>query len=126
MVLTQLKSCVERGERVVQRNISAEILQTNQAIIERCDELLKARKPKIYKPPHVHYMVEEKVKIYDRIVVSDTDPSVSLAEVASLEDARGKKETNFTIVTRNSDGEQCYQEKDVTKGNILNHAGKRR
>ena len=54
----------------------------------------------------------------NRIVVSDTDPSVSLAEVASLEDARGKKETNFTIVTRNSDGEQCYQEKDVTKGNI--------
>ena len=52
-------------------------------------------------------MVEEKVKIYDRIVVSDTDPSVSLAEVASLEDARGKTETNFTIVTRNSDREQC-------------------
>ena len=71
-------------------------------------------------------MVEEKVKIYDRIVVSDTDPSVSLAEVASLEDARGKTETNFTIVTRNSDREQCYQEKDVTKGNILSHAGKRR
>ena len=60
------------------------------------------------------------------VLVSVTDPSVSLAEVASLEDARGKKETNFTIVTRNLDGEQCYQEKDVTKGNILNHAGKRR
>ena len=123
LVLTQLKSCVERGETIVQRNISAEILQTNQAIIERCDELLKARKSKICKPPHVHYMVEEKVKIYDRIVVSDTDPSVSLAEVASLEDARGKTETNFTIVTRNSDDEQCYHEEDVTKGNILNPAG---
>ena len=123
LVLTQLKSCVERGESIVQRNISAEILQTNQAIIERCEELLKAKNPEIYKPSHVNYMVEQKVKILDRIVVSDTDPSLSLAEVASLKDVREKTETNFTIVTRNSDGEQCYQEEDVIKVNILNPEG---
>ena len=123
LVLTQLKSCVERGESIVQRNISAEILQTNQAIVKRCEELLKARKPDIYEPSHVNYMVEQKVKILDRIVVSDTDPSLSLAEVASLKDLREKTETNFTIVTRNSDGEQCYQEKDVIKVNILSPSG---
>ena len=123
LVLTQLKSCVERGESIVQRNISAEILQTNQAIIERCEELLKARKAEIYKPSHVHYMVEQKVKILDRIVVSDTDPSLSLAEVASLKDVREKTETNFAIVTRNSNGKQCYQEEDVITVNILNLAG---
>ena len=123
LVLTQLKSCVERGESIVQRNISAEILQTNQAIVKRCEELLKARKPDIYKPSHVNYMVEQKVKILDRIVVSDTDSSLSLAEVASLKDVREKTETNFTIVTRNSDGEHCYQEEDVIKVNILNPAG---
>ena len=123
LVLTQLKSCVERGESIVQRNISAEILQTNQAIIERCEELLKAKNPEIYKPSHVNYMVEQKVKILDRIVVSDTDPSLSLAEVASLKDVREKTETNFTIVTRNSDGEQCYQEKDVIKVNVFNPEG---
>ena len=123
LVLTQLKSCVERGESIVQRNISAEILQTNQAIIKRCEELLKARKPDIYKPSHVNYMVQQKVKILDRIVVSDTDPSLSLAEVASLKDVREKMETNFTIVTRNSDGEQCYHEEDVIKVNLLSPAG---
>ena len=122
LVLTQLKSCVERGDSIVQRNISAEILQTNQAIIGRCEELLKAKKLEIYKPAHVHYTVEQKVKILDRIVVSDTDPSLSLAEVARLKDVRAQTETNFTIVTRNSDGEQCYQ-KDVIKVNILNPAG---
>ena len=68
-------------------------------------------------------MVEQKVKIFDRIVVSDTDPSLSLAEVASLKDVREKTETNFTIVTRNSDGEQCYHEKDVIKVSILSPAG---
>ena len=123
LVLTQLKSCVERGETIVQRNISAEILQTNQAIVKRCEELLKARKPDIYKPSHVNYVVEQKVKILDRIVVSDTYPSLSLAEVASWKDVREKTETDFTIVTRNSDEKQCYQEKDVVKVNILNPAG---
>ena len=123
LVLTQLKSCVERGESIVQRNISAEILQTNQAIIKRCEELLKARKPKIYKPSRVNYMVEQAVKILDRVVVSDTDPSLSLAEVASLKDVREKTETNFTIATQNSDGEQCYHEEDVIKVNILSPAG---
>ena len=123
LVLTQLKSCVERGESIVQRNISAEILQTNPGIIKRCEELLKARKPDIYKPSHVNYVVEQKVKILDRIVVSDTYPSMSLAEVASLKDVREKTETNFTIVTRNSDEKRCYQEKDVIKVNILNPAG---
>ena len=123
LVLTQLKSCVERGESIVQRNISAEILQTNQTIIERCEELLKAKKPEIYKPPHLHYVVEQKVKILDRIVVIDTYPSLSLADVASLKDVSEKTETNFTIVTRNSDEEQCYQEEDVIKVNILNPAG---
>ena len=123
LVLTQLKSCVERGETIVQRNISAEILQTNQAIVKRCEELLKARKPDIYKPSHVSYMVEQKVKILDRIVVSDTDPSLSLAEVASLKYVREKMETNFTIATRNSDGEQCYHEEDVIKVKILSPTG---
>ena len=123
LVLTQLKSCVERGENIVQRNISAEILQTNQAIIKRCEELLKAEKPEISKPPQVHYIVEQKVKILDRIFVSDTDPSLSLAEVASLKDVREITEANFTIVTLNSDGEQCYYEEDVVKVNILSSAG---
>ena len=123
LVLTQLKSCVERGETIVQRNTSAEILQTNQAIIKRCEVLLKGRKPDIYKSSHVHYMVEQKVKILDRVVVSDTDPTLSLAEVASLKDVREKTETNFTIVTRNSDEEQCYQEEDVIIVSIFNPAG---
>ena len=122
LVLTQLKSCVEQGESIAQRNTSAEILQTNQAIIKRCEELLITRKPEIYKPSHINYMVEQKVKILDRIVVSDTDPLMSLAQVANLKDVREKTETNFIIITRNSDGEQCYHEEDVIKVNIMTPA----
>ena len=63
------------------------------------------------------------MKILDRIVVIDTYPLLSLAEVASLKDVTEKTETNFTIVTRNSDGEQCYHERDVIKVSILSPAG---
>ena len=69
LIVTQLKSCVERGESILERNISAEILQTNQAIVGRCEELLNARKPEIDKPSHVNYILENKLNILNRIVV---------------------------------------------------------
>ena len=123
LVVTQLKSCVERGEGVLERNISAEILQAKQAVIGRCEELLNIRKPKIYKPPHVHYIVENKLNIFDRIVVSNTDPSRSSAVGQGEKAAKQHTETNFTIVTRDSDGLQCYHEDDEIKVDILTPAG---
>ena len=125
LVVTQLRSCVERGESILERNISAEILQTNQAIVGRCEELLNARKPEIYKPPHVHCILENKLHILDRIVVSNTDPLKSLAERQSEKEVMEGKETNFTIVTRNSDGLQYYQESDDIKVHILTPAGEK-
>ena len=44
LITTQLKSCLERGQGVLERNISAEILQTNHTILQRCDKLIKDRK----------------------------------------------------------------------------------
>jgi len=123
LVVTQLKSCVERGESILERNISAEILQTNQAIIRRCEEVLNAKKPEIYKPPHVHYMMENKLNVLDRIVVSKTDPSISSAEGQCEKEVKRNTETNFKVVTRDSDGLQCYHEDDQIKVNILTPAG---
>ena len=123
LAVTQLKSCVERCESILERNISAEILQTNQAIIGRCEELLNAKKPEICKPPHVHYMVENKLNISDRIIVSKTDPSMSSAEGQCEKEVKQNKETNFIVVTRDSDGWQCYHEDDQMKVDILTPAG---
>ena len=123
LVVTQLKSCAKRAESILERNMSAEILQTNQAIVGRCEELLNARKPEIYKPPHVRYILENKLHILDRIVVSNTDPSMSLAERQSEKEVIEGKETNFAIVTRDSDGLQGYQESDVIKVHILTPPG---
>ena len=123
LVLTQLQSCIERGESALERNVSAEILQTNQIIVGRCEELLNVTKPDIYKPPHVHYIIENQLNPgLDRIVVSNTDPFLSLAEVDNQELVREKTVANFIIVTRDSDAKQCYHEDDQVKVNILTPA----
>ena len=123
LVLSQQKSCVEQGESIVERNMSAEILHTSRAIIGRCGELLSASKYEIYKPSHVHYIVEEKVKILDRVVVSEADPIMTLVNMENHKEKIEKMVTNFTIATRNSDGEQCYHAEDEVEVNILTPAG---
>jgi len=119
--VTQLKSSVEQGENILERNISAEILQTKQVIIGRCEELLNARKPEIYKPPHVHYMIENITTILDRVVVSETDPSLSL--VYCKKETEEKTQTSLTIVTRDSEGMQCYNGDDHIKVDIESPTG---
>ncbi|KAL9983985.1 hypothetical protein ACROYT_G006235 [Oculina patagonica] len=121
--VTQLKSSVEQGERILERNINAEILQTKQVLTERCEELLKVKKPEISKPPHVHYVVENKADICDRVVVSNTDPSLSLVEGQCEKEIEEKAKTSFTIVTRDSDGIQCYQGDDHIKVDIQTPTG---
>ncbi|KAL9983982.1 hypothetical protein ACROYT_G006232 [Oculina patagonica] len=113
--VTQLKSSVEQGERILERNINAVILQTKQVIIGRCEELLNTEKPEVYKPPNVCYVVENKADILDRVVLSNTDPSLSLVEGLGEKEVEEKTETSFTIVTRDSDGIQCYHRDDLIK-----------
>lgn len=57
---------------------------------ERFEELLNVKTPVIYEPPHVGHLVETKVDILNRIVVSNTDPSLSLAELESHKEEREK------------------------------------
>ena len=123
LVLTQLQSCIERGESALERNVSAEILQTNQIIVGRCKELLNVTKPDIYKPPHVNYIVENQLNPgFDQIVVSNTDLLLSLAEVDNQELVREETVANFIIVTRDSSGKQCYHVDDQVKVNIITPA----
>ncbi|XP_044164280.1 E3 ubiquitin-protein ligase TRIM71-like isoform X2 [Acropora millepora] len=80
LITTQLESLVERGRGVLERNISAEILQTNQTILQRCNELINARKPDRYKSPYVNYSVKKKFDNFGQILVTKTDSSMCLAE----------------------------------------------
>ena len=123
LVATQLKSCLERCQSILDRNFSVEILQTNRAILGRCNELLNVRKPDLYMSPHVHYLVEKKFDLMDRVVVTKTDPSKCLAEGQDSKEVKERKETYFVIVTKDSEEFQCYQQDDKIKVNILTPEG---
>ncbi|XP_068675723.1 E3 ubiquitin-protein ligase TRIM71-like [Montipora foliosa] len=123
LVATQLKSCLERCQSSLERNFSVEILQTNHAILGRCNELLNARKPDLYMSPHIHYLVEKKLNLMDRVVVTKTDPSKCLAEGQDSKEVKERKETYFVIVTKDSEGFQCYQQDDKIKVDILTPEG---
>ena len=116
LINTQLKSCVERGQGIIERNMSAEILQENPAILGRCNELLNAKIPDVYKSPNVFYLFEKKLDLLDQIVVTKTDPSLCLAEIHESEVG---KESSFVVLTRDSEGLQCYQQDDQIKVDIF-------
>ncbi|XP_068726648.1 E3 ubiquitin-protein ligase TRIM71-like [Montipora capricornis] len=123
LVATQLKSCFERCQSILDRNFSVEILQTNHAILGRCNELLNVRKPDLYMSPYVHYLVKKKLDLMDRVVVTKTDPSKCLAEGQHSKEVKERKETNFVIVTKDSEGFQCYQQDDKIKVDLLTPEG---
>ena len=121
LIITQLKSCAERGQGILERNVSTEILHSNPAILGRSDELLRAKKPDIYKSPNVNYLFDKRCALFDQILASKTDPgSIYLAEDHDHEIG---KESTFVVVTRDSDGLQCYQQNDKIKVDILTPEG---
>ena len=122
LAVAQLKSSLEQGENILERNINAEILQTKPVIIGRCEDLLNAKKPEIYKPPRVHYVIEQKLDISDRVVVSHTDPSSTLVK-GLCEKVEEQNETYFFIITRDSEERQCYNEVDCIKCDIRTSTG---
>ena len=122
LAVAQLKSSLEQGENILERNINAEILQTKPVIIGRCEDLLNAKKPEIYKPPRVHCAVEQKLDISDRVVVSHTDPSSTLVE-RWQEKVEEQKKTHFFIITMDSEQRLYYNEDDCIKCDIRTLTG---
>ncbi|XP_068676297.1 E3 ubiquitin-protein ligase TRIM71-like [Montipora foliosa] len=123
LVATQMKSCVERCQSILERNVSVEILQTNHAVLGRCNELFNDRKLDLYRSPHLYYLVEKKLDLTDPVVVTKTDPSKCLAEGQDSKEVKERKETYFVIVTKDSEGFQCYQQDDKIKVGILTPEG---
>ena len=120
LIINQMKSCVERGKGILERSISAEILQTNPDILGRCDELLRARKPDVYESTNANYLFEKKLDLLDEVLVTKTEPSLCFTE--GLDSEMGKEST-FVVVTRDSEGLQCYQQDDQIKIDILTPEG---
>ena len=133
LTVSKLKGFVECGEGVLQRNIASEILQAQQNVTSRFEELLCASEKEIYRPRHFSYIPNEdtkqivnvlKVSGPGQVVASFTDPSRTVAEQEDPEAIlKSGSETNFTIITRDSCGNQLYNENDQVIVRIRSPAG---
>ena len=122
LVVSQLNGFVECGEGVLQRNIASEILESEQIVTSRFKELLGPSETNIYSPSHFSYVPNKdtkqilnvlKVSGPGQVVASFTDPSRSVAERKGPKTViKSGTETNFTVITRDSNGNQFYTEED--------------
>lgn len=133
LVVSQLNGFVECGESVLQRNIASEILQAEQTFTSRFEELLDASATKIYRPRHFSYIPNKETKQIEnvlkgsgpgQVVASFTDPSRTVAELKGPETIlKSGTETNFRILTRDSNGDQFYNEEDQVTVKIRSPTG---
>ena len=128
--LAQINSSIEYVEAILKRNISPEILQTQTAITLRCEELLKEEKNKATKSVKVNFVTNEELcqavqqSAPGRVVVSFTDPSCSMAEGKGLQEAKCGERAQFTVTTKDAEGQLCYSMLDEVTVLIQTATGK--
>ena len=114
----QLKASIEYDEGVLKKSDCLEILQADNAAFSLREENLNIQEIKIYRPRHVNYVLNQQKMnvsrslVLGKVVASHTDASKSKAEGPGLKEAELGVETNFKVTTRNSQGDQFYDEKD--------------
>ena len=132
MFATELKTSVEQGEEIFQRDIAIEILQEENVVFAPCKELVsQSQKIQVHIPEDGNYFVnagnvtarlrELVQQRLDQVVVSDNSQSV--AEGKGLKEAEQGVETNFTVTTRDSEGKQFYSEQEQVTVTISSPTG---
>ena len=123
LTVSQLNGFVERGNAILNRNIPSEIIRTELTVTSRLEELSKAARVIILQPLHFSYVANEKLEKYrtimensgpGKVIASFTDPALSLAgcEPKVLDAMKPCSEVVFKLTTRDSDGNQIYNEED--------------
>ena len=128
LLAAEIKNSVQHGDDIVQRNVAPEILQAGHAVVCRCKILFNSPEIKIYNPQQIEYRVNiETMKAVRRLVPGEvvlvTDASQSLAEGKGLKEVELGAETNFTVTTRDSGGNQSYNEQDQVTVKIRSPTG---
>ena len=80
LLVTQLNSFVEFGEAVLERNLSTEILHTENSYGKHGETFLNLKKIELYDPQHVDYAVTRQGLIQGHVTVKHADASKSVAE----------------------------------------------
>ena len=132
LFVTELKHLIERGNSIYERGIGLEILEEEGDVFGGLEELLnQSQNIKLYKPEHVNFVVNggtvadlQRLLPLGHVVATNTDHSQSVAEGKGLKEADCGTETDFTVTTRDSEGNQIYHEQDQLAVTISSATGK--
>ena len=130
--MNQLQTHVDWFKDILERKKSVEILQAH-ALIGQCRGVLNADKKTIYKPSHVRYEINKElvedvrsaVSSMGQVVVSSTDPLQSLAEGTGLKVGEVGREAKIALTTKDSGGNQYYDENDRIDVTVQTPSSKR-
>ena len=128
--LAQMTSSVDYMEAIVQRNIGAEILQSQTSIAERAEKILQENKLRSSKALRVDFETNAELCETLRrnspgwLLQRFTDPLSSTAEGKGLHEAGYGKTAEFTVTTKDADGELCHSPLDRVSVHIQTAAGR--
>ena len=128
--LAQMTSAVDYMEAITQRNIGAEILRCRAAITKRAEEILQENELRPRKACRVDFEANEELctilrhSAPGRLCGNFTDPSSSTAEGEGLHEADCGKKAEFTVTTKDADGELCYSQQDRVSVHIKTATGR--
>ena len=117
--LAQMTSAVDYMEAIIQRNIGAEILRSRTAITKRAEEIMQENEFRSSKACRVDFEANEELgeilhysapgRLFGSCI---TDPSSSTAEGEGLHETECGETAEFTVTTKDADGELCFSQQD--------------
>ena len=118
-MLTQTEGSFSFIEDLLHRNLSEEILTIKNHVTSRVGEICDledgttpAENEQVGYVPNTELFAGLQNSSLGRVVTSLTEPSLSTAEGDGVDDVTAGEEAEFTVTTRNAQGEICYSEID--------------
>ena len=116
--LTEVESTLAFCEEVLLRNNLPEILNVKATVEERLQELSAPKFNTRLDYTGVKYVPNDLSFVPGKLVTTNTEPSLSVAEVKSLTEALVGEDCTFTVMTKDSVGQKTYSEIDEIKVSI--------
>ncbi|XP_027048567.1 E3 ubiquitin-protein ligase TRIM71-like [Pocillopora damicornis] len=126
------ETSIEATEAILQRNMSAEIIQSNQIIEETFQGQVEPVYPRIGNESIADFGFVRNQRLFDHVwtdrigfvKVLPTSPTESSASGKGISKPTIGLEANIMLTTRNAKGEQCYEERDYVTVEIKNQEGR--
>ena len=130
--LAKLTNGVEFWEAAVERNLTTEIINTHNSVIERCTELeamtVEARESREVRVKYVaskDFAARTTQLTPGRVVLSvPPDPSRSTAKGRGVREATVGEQAEFVVKTKDSKGNMCLSKDDCVSVTIKSSSGR--